>query len=415
MKVGFFMQNVKRGGLDTFVLNLLSNWPSSERLILFCNRSHPGLDDLKRGLSGRVQVVDYDFWIAQDIAQRLAHVHPAGRFVFRSLYWLFGLPYLVHKLGRLFKETGPDRLIVINGGYPGGDACLAATIAWRRYRPRQPAWHNFHNLVLPYSTQAVRRWKEVLIDRCVARSAAGFVTVSEACMKTLHRRSAFHASAKAFIYNGISRPSSSHDDCLPEHLGVPANSRLVLMLAVYEPRKGHEFMISVMKEVVRRVPQACLLICGDGSPIERKTVEALRTQSGIPENIVLRGHQENARDLLARADVLVMPSQEQESFGYAAVEALAMGRPVVVTDTGGLPEVVDDGKSGYVVARGDHHTFALRIVELLQNATLREQMGKSGRERYEQLFLASRMSLEYSRLIEKGGICDRKSEPHPGD
>lgn len=398
MRTAFFTQNVKKGGLDTFILNLLSNWPSSDELVLYCNRSHPGLADLQKGLAGKVEVRPYDFWIAQDIAARLAELPRPLRFLFRACFWLLGMPYMVLVLTRLFHESRADRMMVINGGYPGGDACLAATIAWARVRPRRRAWHNFHNLVLPYPRSGARSWKERLIDLCVARAAAGFVTVSAACLRTLECRPRLAAARQAFIHNGIGVPDFAPGAPLVEELGLPAGSRLILMLAVYEQRKGHTFMIEAMKEVVRREPRACLLVCGDGRPAEVEAVRRLCLASGIAKNIVLQGHRSDLARLLGQAEILVMPSQEQESFGYAAVEAMAFACPVVATDVGGLPEVVGDG--GYVLSRDDRDAFADRVLVLLRDDALRQRMGQVGKLRYETLFRASLMSAEYFRLLE---------------
>lgn len=400
MKTIFFTQNIKQGGLDTFILNLIAHWPERDEVMLFCNSSHPGLAALREGLAGKATVVAYDFWIAQDIGVRLAKSPAVFRLLFRAAFWLFGFPYLVFKTGQLFRSVRADRLMVINGGYPGGDACLAATIAWQRSASGRRAWHNFHNLVLPYSHQPLRRLKERLVDRCVARAAAGFVTVSRGCMTTLSERSPLAVTKWAFIYNGIAPIDIMPNTVPATEPALPAEARLILMPAVYEARKGHAFMIRAMEDIVRHVPQAMLLICGDGSLAEVDAVRRLREASRVPERIILQGHRRDLGSLLLRAQVLVLPAQGQESFGYTAVEAMAYACPVVVTDVGGLPEVVDDGGSGYVVAYDDVHALAERIIALLQDEGLRKRMGAAGVQRYRQRFIASRMAAEYFRLLE---------------
>jgi spore coat protein SA len=123
--------------------------------------------------------------------------------------------------------------------------------------------------------------------------------------------------------------------------------------------------------------------------------------SSVAERIVLQGHRCDLGTLMTQADVLVLPSQGQESFGYTAVEAMACACPVVVTDVGGLPEVVDNGGSGYVIARHDVVALAERIIALLQDEGLRKRMGAAGVQRYRQRFTASRMAAEYFSLLEK--------------
>lgn len=404
MKTAFFTQNIKQGGLDTFILNLIAHWPDIDEVVLFCNSSHPGLVALQEGLAGKANVVAYDFWIAQDIGAKFAHAPFAFRLLFRAAFWLLGFPYLVFKTWQLFRSFGVDRLMVINGGYPGGDACLAATIGWRCIGRGAQAWHNYHNLVQPYSHQPLRRFKEWLVDQCVVKSSAGFVTVSKACMATLSVRLPLAAAERSFIYNGITQLGIRSETPLMSESAQLADEQLILMPAVYEPRKGHAFMIHAMEEIVRRVPRATLLICGDGSPTEVDVVRRLREASSVAERIVLQGHRRDLSNLLLLADVLVLPAQEQESFGYTAVEAMACSCPVVVTDVGGLPEVVDDGGSGYVVPRNDGHMLAERVVALLQDEKLRRRMGAAGVQRYMKRFSASRMALEYFCLLEKTSI-----------
>lgn len=400
MKTVFFTQNVKMGGLDTFIKNLIAYWPGQDELVVFCNSSHPGLEELREDVAGRAEVIAYDFWIAQDISTRLADAPSFLRLLFRVVFWLFGFPYLVHKTEQLFRREGGDRLMVINGGYPGGDACLAATIGWRKFARGLRAWHNFHNLVLPYSEQPLRRVKEWLIDVCVARASAGFVTVSAACMETLQIRSPLATVQSTFIYNGTEVRGVKDDLKTIMEAEIPDSVRLILMPAVYETRKGHAFMFRAMEKIVRSVPQAMLLVCGDGSPVEVDEVRRLRASSSVAERIVLQGHRRDVDKLLAQAAVLVLPAQGQESFGYTAVEAMAYSCPVVVTDVGGLPEVIDDGGSGYVVPHDDESALASRIIALLQDEELCKQMGASGLQRYRQRFSASRMAAEYFALLE---------------
>lgn len=400
MKTAFFTQNIKQGGLDTFVVNLIAHWPEPEQITLFCNRSHPGFPMLRKRLVGKADVVPYDFWIAQDISKRLAHIPSVARLLFQALFWVFGFPYLLIQIRALFKKFNPDRLMVINGGYPGGDACLAATIAWAKIRPQMPAWHNFHNLAVPYSEQRLRGFKERLIDYFVARAAAGFVTVSGACMATLDARPRLAAAARAFIYNGLVPMPVLPAESLAGELGLPNDTVFILMLAVYEPRKGHAFILRAIEDLIPRVPSVALVMCGDGTPEEIERVQELRNASRFAQHIFLMGHRMDVGNLLAQAAVLVIPSQEQESFGYTAVEAMACGCPVVATNIGGLPEVVEDGVSGFVVPHDDLRAFVDRIVTLLEDDVISARMREAGKARYRQLFQAKRMSDEYRRLLE---------------
>ena len=238
------------------------------------------------------------------------------------------------------------------------------------------------------------------MDYFVARASAGFVTVSAACLETLSNRPRLAASVSEFIHNGISTIDITHRGSLIKELGLPESSRVILMLAVYESRKGHAFIFRAMEAVVRQVPNAVLVICGDGNLDEVNAVREMRDASQIGNHIVLQEHRSDLGNLIAQSEVLVQPSQGYESFGYAVVEAMACGCPVVVTNIGGLPEVVDEGGSGYVVPYDDVTAFASRIVKLLQDDFLRKKMGECGKNRYRELFGAQRMSHNYFRLFD---------------
>ena len=160
MKVGFFMQNIKKGGLDTFVLELLRNWPGNDKLVLFCNGSHPGLKDLSQSLPLSIIVKSYKFLISQDIDRRFNYLYVFMKFLVRASFWLVGFYYQVYVIKKLLKDEELDKLLVINGGYPGGDACLAAIVAWHSLHPDGKAWHNLHNMVVPTSFSILRRIKD---------------------------------------------------------------------------------------------------------------------------------------------------------------------------------------------------------------------------------------------------------------
>ena len=399
MRIGFFFQNNKQGGLDTFLIHLLQNWPNQDKFILFCNSSHPGLDHLHQSLPKTVTIFPYNFLIAQDIDYRFRYWPHLFRFVFKGLFWIFGFSYQQIVIKNILRKSDLDRLMVINGGYPAGDACLAATIDWYKIKKEKPAYLNFHNFASPLPVSAIRRQKDCWIDKRIARATKGFIAVSQACKDSLVIRPNLQRVNKKFIYNGLNTFKTMVETNLYEELSLPAKSQILLMLAVYEPRKGHAFIIQVMERVAQDIPQAHLLICGYGSADEVRQVVKLKQRSSVSEKIHLLGHRNDVGNILAQTKITVVPSQAYESFGYTAAEAMYCRVPVVATDVGGLPEVVNDGVCGYIVGHQDVNGFARRVVELLKDKELRKRMGKQGRRRYEQHFTADRMAREYAELI----------------
>jgi N-acetyl-alpha-D-glucosaminyl L-malate synthase BshA len=144
--------------------------------------------------------------------------------------------------------------------------------------------------------------------------------------------------------------------------------------------------------------QARLVMCGDGP--ERAGAEKLARDYGVADDVIFAGQVPNIADYLSVADLLLMPS-ETESFGLAALEAMACETPVIATRTGGLPEVVIDGETGYLVEVGDTRAMAERAAEILSDETRRRRMGASGRAWAVERFNTEIVIPQYERLYER--------------
>jgi glycosyltransferase involved in cell wall biosynthesis len=202
------------------------------------------------------------------------------------------------------------------------------------------------------------------------------------------------------MYNGVRlKPFEGDLFSLKEKLFLDEQSRILLMLAVYELGKGYEFMFKVMSLLFKEKPDIHLVVCGDGSDEEFDHINNMRLNSSCPDNIHLMKFQKNIQSMLLESELLVMPSQEYESFGYAAVEAMLCKRAVIVTDVGGLPEVVKDGETGYVVNKDDYRLFLKSIIDLLDNDQKKADFSENGFLRAKSIFSPDRMSREYCKLV----------------
>jgi N-acetyl-alpha-D-glucosaminyl L-malate synthase BshA len=145
--------------------------------------------------------------------------------------------------------------------------------------------------------------------------------------------------------------------------GLSEREPVLVHVSNFRPVKRVGDVVSVFAEVHRERPCRLLMI-GDGperSPAERKLREL-----GLEDRVVFLGKQESFAELLAAADVFLLPS-EQESFGLAALEALSCGIPVVASDIGGIPEQVDHGMTGYLAPVGDVKGMAGHVLELVRD------------------------------------------------
>ncbi len=185
---------------------------------------------------------------------------------------------------------------------------------------------------------------------------------------------------------------------------APGGERLLMHVSNFRPVKRIADCIHTFARLRGRV-RARLVMCGDGP--ERNDAEALTREYGLTDEVLFVGQVPNIRDYLSTADVLLLPS-ETESFGLSALEAMACEVPVIATRVGGLPEVVRDGETGYLVSVGDTEAMAERALEMLSDQPRRLAMGERGREWACAQFNTDRVIPQYVALYERV----LRSSPH---
>lgn len=153
------------------------------------------------------------------------------------------------------------------------------------------------------------------------------------------------------------------------------NEAILIHVSNFRPVKRIEDCIHTLARV-RESVRARLVMCGDGPA--RQQAEQLARDYGFSDEVIFSGQVPNIADYLSVADILLVPS-ETESFGLAALEALACEVPVIATRVGGLGEVVLDGETGYLVPVGDIDSMARRAIEILLDPEKRRVMGSRGR------------------------------------
>ncbi len=157
--------------------------------------------------------------------------------------------------------------------------------------------------------------------------------------------------------------------------GREADTPVIVHTSNFRPLKRTVDVIDIFKRVRDKV-QARLIMVGDGPDRSRALARALGL--GIADDVSFVGVTESVADILSTAQVFLLPS-EMESFGLAALEAMACEVPVVATRVGGLEEVVEDGESGYLLPVGDVEAMAARTLDILRDPALRQRLGQRGR------------------------------------
>lgn len=178
---------------------------------------------------------------------------------------------------------------------------------------------------------------------------------------------------------------------------APNQEKILIHLSNFRAVKRPDAVIEIFLRVQKKVP-AVLLMVGDGP--ERSGAEWLAHHHGIENKVRFLGKRDNIDELIGASDVLLLPSLT-ESFGLVALEAMACEVPVVASSVGGLPEVVTDGKEGYLVEPHDTAKMADRAIDILSDENRRREMGKQGRATAKARFCADEIVKQYERFYER--------------
>lgn len=395
-KICLFFECYYVGGLDTFTIQLINSWSFEDEITLMVNKSHSGAKYFKEKITNprctveihnMSMVSDWERNISNKCIARMMHIFSFCLHV--PYYILFG--YLRLKLKRF------DYLQIINGGYPAGISSRCIPISWWIYTKKK-SLHNFHNFA--QECGFINEIADQLIDKWVVKSTSYFVSVSRICAESLRIRKAFSQLDNiCFIYNGIDDKCCVPHFDLHEKLGISKNTRVMMMLATYEERKGHRFIVDVFSEVHKYNSDTHLLFMGYGSNEELSKLRQYISEKQLSDSITMMDYQSNAMEYLAQTDMLLIGSQHTESFGLTAIEAMKYKKVVVSTNTGGLKEVIENNEGGFTFNIDDIEGMSTKILYLLAHDAELKMQGERGYNRYKQKFTADRVAKEYRELL----------------
>jgi len=178
-------------------------------------------------------------------------------------------------------------------------------------------------------------------------------------------------------------PDTAAREAFRASFGWEPDTHLLVHVGRFFEQKNHRGLIKIFRDVQRVLPQARLLLVGDGAL--RKEIEHLVISKNMSPYVRFLGARDDVPDLLRHCDIFVMPSRF-EGFGLAALEASAAGLPVVGSLTSGLIEAVDNGQTGLLFPPDKLDDMANGIIKLLQTPDLARRLGMQGRQRVQERF-----------------------------
>jgi glycosyltransferase involved in cell wall biosynthesis len=303
------------------------------------------------------------------------------------------------RLSRILKQLKPD---IVHAHDPHGVAMagLALSMSTQLAKPPLVAARrvDFH-----LRGSSLSRWKYRQVD-C-------FLCASEAIRQMLIG-DGVPATRAVTVHEGIDleRVEAAPPANLHAELWLPHHAPIVGNVAALVAHKGQRHLIEAARLVLPQVPDARFVIAGEGEL--RPALERQIKDHHLEKHVLLAGFRPDVLSLHKAFDIFVM-SSVTEGLGTSLLDAMAAGKPVVATTAGGIPEVVVDGETGFLVPPREHDAMAGAIVKLLKDDALRQRMGEAGRARVRKVFSAERMVQDTLRVYQRVAMHPHQEDQEP--
>jgi len=290
-------------------------------------------------------------------------------------------------VARIIRSHGID-LVHHNNHLPRDRSCVIAT-ALRRV----PQICHIHNL---------RKLSPEV--RFAARFVDRFVYMSKA-IERVYVECGIAPERGTVIYDGIAAPVDSGHSIRAE-LGLDASDFVVANVGRIDTWKGHDIFVRAVASLVPRIPRIKGVIAGEVSDTARRAgfdVALVRLVEELGVDVVFAGFREDVPRLMAAADIIVHSATEPEPFGRVIAEGMMAGRPVIATNAGGVPEIIDDRVSGLLVPCGNVASLAEAMAYLHDHPAEAKSLAEEGRrhamERFAPARFASEMMAVYDGVL----------------
>lgn len=394
-----FLETYVAGGADRVVANVLPQLPPVPIELMINARCDPAIL-LGAPLPAHVEVHRYAWRTPAELAawSRRASTRFGGlgrravsvalRYPLLALLWL--------RCRRWFRRRHPRAVWVSNGGYPGGDVCRVATIAAGAL-PDCTVVHLVHSVAQP--PRRSLRWLERRIDRWLDRSAR-VIAVSGAVARSLRAQRAI-SQDPLVVPNGL--PTGPHPS------PPPCNGGLALLQVGYFDRNKNQAMAVRALGELRRASVRDVSLTFVGKEVDRGQLDAIRAlaeSEGVAGQIRYAGFLSDMDAAYAACDAVVVTSLV-EGHPVSVLEAMRAGRAVVATPAGGVDELVEHGKTGWVLAGWDHSDLAAVWRRWLADPS---ELAAWGAHAYEEFVSRYRVKVQADQLAEILGLSVSSAE-----
>ncbi len=298
------------------------------------------------------------------------------------------------EIHKILKKKNFNYILINNGGYPGGlTSYLVITSAFILRKKVGMVIRNYPSK--NYKRNIIMFFVKFIIEKFNCE----IISVSQSLKKSLVEDGGLNYKNIKVIYNGISVNNRKKIDNKKKII-IKKNS--IGIFGRIEERKGHHVLLKSWKLIQKKIPNIYLYIVGNGENKYVKNLKAfIKSQKFNLNKIVWLNYTNDIYSLLKQIGVVVVPSVSYESFGRIAVEAMALKKPVITSDFGGLKEINKNKTTGFVVSKNNSQLLANKIIELMQNKNKRLLYGINGYKNYKKNFTSLKMANNYYDFIKK--------------
>jgi glycosyltransferase involved in cell wall biosynthesis len=244
--------------------------------------------------------------------------------------------------------------------------------------------------------------RNIAIERALSVFTHKIICISNAVKRFVIENEHIRNDKTCVIYNGIEIPyhiSMMNNNNKKSITGFEDNSFVIISVASLTHHKGHQVLLDAVKKVSVKWPQIRVVIVGDG-PV-KKILENFVLRSGLSSKVLFAGEQENVFPFLNCSDLFVLASIDREGLGISIIEAMSLGKPVIASNLGGIPEVVQNGINGLLFTPGHSEELALAIEKMIETKQMIEVMGQAGKKIYKEKFTCNRMVAQIEKCYEE--------------
>jgi len=306
----------------------------------------------------------------------------------------------VYRIYKIIKKENPEIIHINNGGYPGALSCSAAVLS-AKLAGKKKIVYVVNNIAFPL-TSSFQRFLLYPVDLLVARNVTKFITASKRAGASLETVLNLNKNRLIQIPNTVllRKPSLQSNDFRKKY-GIGEKDILIGCVGLFVKRKGHIYLLKAFSEFLKKHhgPDNVFLMF-DGEGELKEEIKEMVTTLKLDNNVIFTTLP-NIYDLYEAMDFLVLPSIEKEDFPNVVIESMYMGKAVIGTDVGGIPEQIINGHNGFVVTPRDVNELSNAMLKLTNDKKYLIKLGENGKKLFEEKFSENVIVEKYMKLYQE--------------